>query len=356
MIILGDIASPTKKASSTVLDFLQSNQTPFEDTSILFNLEGLISDHQSLEDNSPILFNHSSILAAFDAYDNKIAALANNHTLDLPHLLDTTKKTLESSGFKSVGAGNINDDNFKITEISEKGQRIFIINACWEFLLYHQNNNNPYTKVNTIDEFEILKMVKQLKVNYPDSKVLTYFHWSFDLEVIPSPSYRIFAKDLIDLGVSLVVGGHSHCVQGGEKYKDGYIVYGLGNFYLPSGIYANGKLKFPAMSDLGWALKWEVESNTIQNIWISSVSNELKLLEVDTFEKSEMLKKYSSFAGMLDNQYVKFFIQNRRKNKLNPIFFDYRRSITNKFKMGFLKTRARIARTAAKFNLIKWQN
>jgi hypothetical protein len=356
MVILGDIASPNKISSSRVLGFLQSNKAVFEDTSILFNLEGLISDNQSLEDNSPILFNHSSILVAFDAYDNKIAALANNHTLDLPHLLDTTKKTLESSGFKSVGAGNINDANFKITEIIEKAQRIFIINACWDFLLYHQDNNNTNTKVHTIDEYGILEMVKQLKVNYPDSKVLTYFHWSFDLEIIPSPSYRVFAKDLIDAGVSLVVGGHSHCVQGGEKYKHGYIVYGLGNFYLPSGIYANGKLKFPAMSDVGCVLKWDVVSNTLQNIWISSASNELKLLEVDTFENSETLKKYSSFAGMSDDQYVKYFIENRRKNKLNPVFYNYNKSNSNLIKMKLLKTRAKIARKAAEWNLISWQN
>ncbi|MBK8078814.1 MAG: CapA family protein [Saprospiraceae bacterium] len=37
-------------------------------------------------------------------------------------------------------------------------------------------------------------------------------------------------KGFDDEGVNFIVGCHSHCVQGGEKYKDGYIVYGLGNF------------------------------------------------------------------------------------------------------------------------------
>lgn len=195
-----------------------------------------------------------------------------------------------------------------------------------------------------------------MKNNYPNSKIVTYFHWSFDLEILPSPSYRIFAKDLINAGVSLVVGSHSHCVQGGEKYKDGYIVYGLGNFYIPSGIYANGKLNFPKMSDLGWILKWDVEKNTLKNIWIDTSLNKLKLINVEDFNDSPTMNKYSGFSGFSDEKYNEYFKKYRRKKILNPIFYNYDKSLLNNFKLNILKIRAKIARKAAKLNLINWQN
>ena len=37
------------------------------------------------------------------------------------------------------------------------------------------------------------------------------------------------AYKLIDSGASLILGHHPHCYQGIEKYKDGLIVYSLGN-------------------------------------------------------------------------------------------------------------------------------
>lgn len=356
MIILGDLASPNEVISKQISEFFTENKVIFSCDSILLNLEGLISDENELNRNTPILYNHKSVLDAFKGYKNKVAALANNHTLDLPHLLDDTKKILDENQFKSIGAGKKNDLDFQLIEIIEEECQIFIINACWSFLLYHQNNSNKDIGVNTIKEFEIIKLVATLKEKYPKSKILTYFHWSFDLEIIPSPSYRVFAKELIDNGVSIVVGCHSHCVQGGEKYKDGYIIYGLGNFFLPSNFYANGKLKFPSMSDIGLVLKWHVKDNLLENIWINTSENKLKLLKIDIFEASNELEKYSTYAGLSDGEYIKFFKKNRRKKKLNPIFYNYRNSLSNSIKMKFLIFRAKIARIAANLNLINWQN
>lgn len=356
MIILGDVSTPNVAFSQHISDFFGANRKLFESESILFNLEGLITDNKDLSDNSPVLFNHSSVTYIFKNYPIKIAALANNHTLDLPHLLNDTKNLLKKEGFKSIGAGNYIDADFNIAEIFENGQKVIIINACWDFLLYHQNNSNPNSRINTIEENKILKNVIELKNNYPNSKIVTYFHWSFDLEILPSPSYRIFAKDLINAGVSLVVGSHSHCVQGGEKYKDGYIVYGLGNFYIPSGIYANGKLNFPKMSDLGWILKWDVEKNTLKNIWIDTSLNKLKLINVEDFNDSPTMNKYSGFSGFSDEKYNEYFKKYRRKKILNPIFYNYDKSLLNNFKLNILKIRAKIARKAAKLNLINWQN
>lgn len=355
MIILGDIASPSIESSLKISEFIEKIN-PSREQAILFNLEGLIADNYRLSDNRPVLFNHSSILDSFEKFDHKIAALANNHTLDLPEYLEPTKKRLDSTNYLSVGAGHSGDENFEVTSFNESGFKVYVINACWEFLLYHQNNKNFERSVNTINEERILKTVREIKEQTPTAKILTYFHWSFDLEILPSPSYRMFSQDLIDAGVSLVVGGHSHCVQGGEKYKDGFIIYGLGNFFIPSGVYANGKLKFPSMSDLGWMISWDIKENKITNYWIDSSNNDLELMKSDDFQSSEILQKHSTYSGLDNKEYIVYFKQNRRKRILNPIFYDYKKSVFNSAKMYFLIFRAKLARTLAQINLIKWQN
>ena len=355
MIILGDIASPTEIHSELIRSFFESLNFK-EQKAVLLNLEGLIDDEYPLTDNRPVLFNHSSVLSIFEHFQTKVAALANNHTLDLPSKLFSTKELLKNRLFIPVGAGALIDLDFEEISFTESGQQVFVINACWDFLLYHQDNTNNLCKVNTIQEKKILEKVKDIKSANPYARIITYFHWSFDLEILPSPSYRLFAKDLIDNGVSLVVGCHSHCVQGGEKYKDGHMIYGLGNFFIPSGEYANGKLKFPEMSSLGWMLDWDPISNQLTNYWINSSDNKLTLITKDDFENSEIRKKYSLFEGMNDAEYLTYFRKNRRKKILIPVFNTYKPSLINSFKMSLLKTRAKSARMLAKFNLIKWQN
>ena len=356
MIIVGDIACPDCESSEIIRIFFDTYKDIIEDDSILFNLEGLISQDDNQKTSSPVLYNHSKLLSNFPSYKNKVAALANNHTLDLADNLDNTKKVLRDKGIKSIGAGNRSKSDFIYDSIVENGRTVYIINACWDFLLYHQNNTKHGKKVNIINELDILTLVKELKDKNQTARIVAYFHWSFDLEILPSPSYRVFAKDLIDAGVSLVVGCHSHCVQGGEKYKDGYIAYGLGNFYIPSGKYANGKLIFPRISDTGWVIKWNVVTNEIQNIWIDSSNNQLEIIGVDDFNDSDILSKYSLYAGMSDLEYIDYFKKFRRKKRLIPIFYDYTPSLENKLKMVFLKIRAKIARKAAEMKLIGWQN
>ena len=69
-----------------------------------------------------------------------------------------------------------------------------------------------------------------------------YYDKDCDLNIIKSKTVAMIgfgsqghahAENLRDSGVNVVVGCHSHCIQGGELYKEGVIVYGLGNFFIP---------------------------------------------------------------------------------------------------------------------------
>jgi poly-gamma-glutamate synthesis protein (capsule biosynthesis protein) len=359
MIIVGDIAIPNKALSEVVSKAIIESEFK-NNQSVIFNLEGLITDDYSLTDKNPVLFNHSSVQDVFKGFDVKVAALANNHTLDLPQYLKTTKGKLKHNGYLTIGAGSKNDDDFEVVSFTEAGKTIYLINACWDFLLYNQNIKNENCTVNIIREQKIMDRVAEINKKKPNAKIVLYFHWNFDLEILPFPSQRKFSKALIDHGASLIIGGHSHCVQGGERYKDGYIVYGLGNFFIPNGIYANCKLNFPEMSYLGLVLEWDIVNDGLFCNWfeynLNSNQHSLTFIGRDPFDKSSALLQRSPYQKLHHEEYIPYFIKNRRKKKLVPVFKNFDVSIENKSKMFFLKSRALIARKLAELGLIGWQN
>ena len=360
MIVVGDIASPSELHSNNLYTFFEENANIFKKQAVVCNFEGLIAENQSLNDNTPVLFNHPSVLKALDKGNIKVSALANNHILDLPLCYDETKTLLKDHHIQTVGAGNTKKSAFEPIVLHEDGIEIFLINACWDFLLYHQMNPTSGIYINTIREEEILKQVSKIRIDHPMSKIVTYFHWNFDLEQLPFPIYRQFSQDLIDSGVSLVVGGHSHCVQGGERYKKGCIIYGLGNFFLPNGVYANSKLKFPDWAAEQLAIQWDVKNNNFKCHWFINEGTrdnfKIKFLESSDFESCNKIAKYSQYNKLSSKAYIDFFKKNRRKRFLIPIFKNYKKRSMNSIKLNLLKTRAKLARSLAKMGLIKWQN
>ena len=62
------------------------------------------------------------------------------------------------------------------------------------------------------------------------SKVIVSLHWGAEHINKPSPAQKTIARSLISAGADLILGHHSHMVQGIEKYRNGLIVYSLGNF------------------------------------------------------------------------------------------------------------------------------
>lgn len=67
------------------------------------------------------------------------------------------------------------------------------------------------------------------KIQDADCKIV-YMHWGNEFMDYPYVEQKKFAHWLIDIGCDLVVGVHSHVLQGYEEYKGKYIFYSLGNF------------------------------------------------------------------------------------------------------------------------------
>lgn len=359
MIIVGDIASPDAKCSADLESIFLEHSSIFQQNIMVCNFEGLICDDIDPSTNTPVLYNHSSVLKALAVANTKAAALANNHTLDLPYCFKHTVSLFNESQIAYTGAGKSKHSAVVPAVFNDKGIEIILFNFCWDFLLYHQRNPCDGVHVASINTKELLTAIAKEKQKKPEAKVLVYLHWSFDLEILPFPMYRQMAMSMIDAGAAAVIGTHSHCVQGGERYKDAYIVYGLGNFFLPNNVFANGKLGFPDMSRLQLAFEWNPVSNEAKCHWFYYHNNNgrhtLELKESALFEVSELLKQYSSYAGMQQVEYTRYFKRHRRKKILVPVYTDYHATFRNSIYTLFLKNRGRFARLLAKLKVRKWQ-
>jgi poly-gamma-glutamate synthesis protein (capsule biosynthesis protein) len=359
MIILGDIAVPNKKLASVLERTFNDNSNIFSGQRIILNLEGMIADQHSADTETPVLFNHSALLDILKKYTGgSVAALANNHTLDLPEKFEHTINLLEKANIPFAGAGNSAEEAELPAMFSQNGRKGYLFNYCWDFLLYHQRNPSKGVYVAEIDEMKILKQVTAYRAEQPDASIVVYFHWSLDLEILPYPMYRVFSRALIDAGANIVAGCHSHCVQGGEKYKEGYIVYGLGNFYIPWNEYASGKLRFPEFSKITMALEWDSDNNDATCHWFeyNEEKRSLDIITSEPFENSFNLAKYSPFDGMSDEEYERYFVKHRRKSFLIPVFSDHTSVLKNRVLTYLLKLRARTARKLAELNIVNWQS
>lgn len=360
MIFLGDLASPSAKVTSAINAVFSENSVLFEGKRIICNLEGLIYDGPTIDAEKPVLFNDPSILDVLGNSRNSVVCLANNHILDLPEMFAGTVRSLDDRKILYCGAGMSWDDAGKPLFFNEGNRSFAIFNSCWDFLLY--NHSNPVAGIHVAETIEekLISGIRDLKNSSPDLSIVAYFHWNLDLETLPFPMHRTFSRALIDAGASLVVGTHSHCVQGGERYKDGYIVYGLGNFFLPDNEYAAGKLVFPSISKISLGLEWDVLNDRMLCHWFeySTYGNEHHICHTgaEIFENSQRLSEFSPFQGMNDIEYLSYFRNNRRKKMLIPVYRDHRNRTLNRLFTSLLRIRAKIARFLAELKIIKWQH
>lgn len=360
MIIAGDLAVPLKENVMQLADVFNSNSKIFKDKLFICNFEGLINNKIIINSNEPVLYNNNEVIETINNRGPVAVCFANNHILDLPAEFEATINLFKESGINYVGAGFSKDEADSSISIKEENNNIIIFNSCWRFLLYNQKNPSDCVYVSVINESKLLNKVGEKRKSEPLSKIIVYLHWNFDLEILPFPMHRIFAKKLIDFGADIVVGSHSHCVQGGEKHKNGFIIYGLGNFFIPHGEFARGKINYPDFSKLELVLEWDNKKNKIICHWFNYVNNHnthsLKYIESEDFESSLILKKYSPFQNMEDVEYYKYFKKNRRKKMLIPVFRHYDNRFVNRVFETYLMNRARFSRNLAKLNIIKWQN
>ena len=107
---------------------------------------------------------------------------------------------------------------------------------CWVFLCatrvipvtdWNVTNDRPGL-LTTYDPTNLVEMIQEAKNNADVS--IVFVHWGVERAEMPEDYQRELAMKYIDAGADMVIGAHSHCLQGMEVYNGKLITYSLGNF------------------------------------------------------------------------------------------------------------------------------
>lgn len=158
--------------------------------------------------------------------------LANNHVYDYGKkaLLDTFS-VLEEAEIPYFGAGKNLEEAMSPLYLEVDGKTIALVGAS-------RAEKNKMTPQATETEPGILRCydttlfqesIREAKANA--DFCIAFVHWgteySFDLEQIQIDT----GKEYLDAGADVIIGAHSHCLQGLEYYNGKPIVYSLGNYW-----------------------------------------------------------------------------------------------------------------------------
>ena len=158
--------------------------------------------------------------------------LANNHVYDYGKdaLLDTFA-VLQEAGIPYFGAGHDLEEAMAPLYLEADGKTIALVGAS-------RAEKNRMTPQATETEPGILRCydttlykeaIAEAKANA--DFCIAFVHWgteySFDLEQVQLDTGR----EYLDAGADVVIGAHSHCLQGMEFYEGKPIIYSLGNYW-----------------------------------------------------------------------------------------------------------------------------
>jgi poly-gamma-glutamate synthesis protein (capsule biosynthesis protein) len=212
---------------------------PFEQVKYLFadsdivigNLEGPLTNRETpFSDDKEYLFRTppERVAPALKRAGFDIMNLANNHIMDYgPGGLTDTLQALHMAGIRTVGAGNNLHQARQGTVITTKNMKIGFLGYSLTFpKSFWANDSRPGTAFG--HEHQIRADVRRMKKSV-DILVVSY-HWGQEKALELRDYQPTLARAAIDEGASLVLGHHPHVLQAIEQYRDGVILYSLGNF------------------------------------------------------------------------------------------------------------------------------
>ena len=166
-----------------------------------------------------------------------IVSLANNHAYDYgPDALIDSIDTLNDARIPFVGAGKNIEEARKPAYFHVNGHIISYVSAT-----QIERYGNPDTKeatedspgvLRTLDPKSFIPTIEEAVEN--SDFTIVYVHWGSESTDLVEDSQRQLAKAYVDAGADLIIGDHSHCLQGID-YVDGVpVFFSLGNFWFNS--------------------------------------------------------------------------------------------------------------------------
>ncbi len=316
MLFLGDVAHPFK----TPPDWSALQSLAASDGAVL-NLEGPLTE-TTAHLGSRVLFNHTSVLPALKTINTKVAALANNHILDLPNGVANTREILAREGIETGGAGASLTDASAPLHVSHQGHEWIFLNAGWTTIQCPPaGHNTPGTC--PLDSRALVARITGLRAQNPGAVIVPMLHWNYELEPHPQPAHRRLAFAMIEAGADLIIGHHPHCVGGFEYHNDRLIAWSLGNWWLPQGVFFDGRLSYPDDTLNQVALEWHLDAPArLHRFAYEREQHTIRATGSETLSPTADMTAHAPYAGASHADYLDWFRANRQKKKLLPIYTD----------------------------------
>ncbi|MCK4592813.1 CapA family protein, partial [Candidatus Parcubacteria bacterium] len=192
------------------------------------NLETTIMSGRIIKSEEMIFRANPKSVEGLKLAGFNILNLANNHIMNFGKSgLESTIKNLDENNILHIGAGISEKEIYKPAIKNVKGTKFAFLGFTYNSDQRKISNGKIYGVAN----MEIEKMKEGVrKAKLENDIVIVSMHAGTEYKISSSCFQENFARNAIDAGADLVIGHHPHAVQNIEKYKEGYILYSLGNF------------------------------------------------------------------------------------------------------------------------------
>jgi poly-gamma-glutamate synthesis protein (capsule biosynthesis protein) len=194
------------------------------------NLEGPLTGRGQAEQDKTYVFRSppQPVGEALHRAGFNVVSLANNHTLDygVDGLTDTMA-ALDAAGIAYTGAGNNLAEARRPVYLEAAGRRVAIL--AYSVTLPENFYAGP-SRPGTAFAHEAHVRADIHAARRQADIVLVSFHWGQEGKTRLRDYQVQLGRAAIDAGAAAVLGHHPHILQGIERYKDGVILYSLGNF------------------------------------------------------------------------------------------------------------------------------
>jgi len=170
-----------------------------------------------------------------------VATMANNHALDFGRApLGGTFRAIAAAAdadppLAVVGLGRDADAAFRpartdvdATTVATLGATVAGTDPTADPTGQWAATDDAPGTADAIDPARLLRAVAE--ADRTASVVVVYLHWGVQGERCPSNAQRSLAADVVASGADVVVGSHTHRLQGDGRLGGGYVAYGLGNY------------------------------------------------------------------------------------------------------------------------------
>lgn len=194
---------------------------------VVINLETVITkSNQPIVKCGPNFKCKPDVAAGLKSLNIMNCSLSNNHIMDYGEIgLKDTMAYLNDEAINYWGAGLSIDELASYCIFRMSGKRVAIVSiAEHEFSIISNNDAGAYG-LDIIDNGTLISQLAQ-----ENDFVVVLYHGGVEHYRLPTPKQQKILRYFVDCGAGLVLCQHSHIIGATEKYNNGTICYGQGNF------------------------------------------------------------------------------------------------------------------------------